>query len=131
MPGRVHYETAERIATITLDNPAALNAFDHEMCLALRRIWSDVEANPDVACAILTALIFGAIASIFTPWGLPALTLPFVFGTLIFVLLKGTTDKLEPIAVEDITTPEEHLKRRGAAAPGVGRDAVGATPATP
>jgi enoyl-CoA hydratase/carnithine racemase len=54
MPGRVHYETAERIATITLDHPAALNAFDHEMCLELRRIWADVEANPDVACAILT-----------------------------------------------------------------------------
>jgi hypothetical protein len=33
MPGKVHYETVERIATITLDNPTALNAFDHEMCL--------------------------------------------------------------------------------------------------
>lgn len=54
MPGKVHYETSERIATITLDNPAALNAFDHEMCLALRRIWADVESNPEVACAILT-----------------------------------------------------------------------------
>jgi enoyl-CoA hydratase/carnithine racemase len=54
MPGRVHYETAERIATITLDNPAALNAFDHAMCLELRRIWADVEANPEVACAIVT-----------------------------------------------------------------------------
>ena len=54
MPGKVHYETAERIATITLDNPAALNAFDHEMCLALRKIWADVEANPDIACAIVT-----------------------------------------------------------------------------
>jgi E-phenylitaconyl-CoA hydratase len=54
MPGRVHYETAERIATLTLDNPTALNAFDHEMCLELRRIWADVEANPDVACVIVT-----------------------------------------------------------------------------
>lgn len=54
MPGTVHYETADRIATITLDNPGALNAFDREMCLALRRIWTDVEANPGVACAILT-----------------------------------------------------------------------------
>ena len=54
MPGKVHYETAERIATITLDNPTALNAFDHEMCLELKRIWADVEANRDVACAILT-----------------------------------------------------------------------------
>ncbi|MDX1648376.1 MAG: enoyl-CoA hydratase/isomerase family protein [Myxococcota bacterium] len=54
MPGAVHYETAERIATITLDNPGALNAFDHGMCLELERIWADVEANPDVACAIVT-----------------------------------------------------------------------------
>jgi enoyl-CoA hydratase/carnithine racemase len=54
MPGKVHYEKADRIATITLDNPAALNAFDHGMCLELRKIWADVEADPDVACAILT-----------------------------------------------------------------------------
>ena len=54
MPGKVHYETAERVATITLDNPTALNAFDYEMCLELKRIWADVESNPDVACAILT-----------------------------------------------------------------------------
>jgi enoyl-CoA hydratase/carnithine racemase len=54
MPGTVHYEKAERIATITLDNPGALNAFDHGMCLALKRIWSDVETDPGVACAILT-----------------------------------------------------------------------------
>jgi len=54
MPGTVRYETADRIATITLDNPAALNAFDHGMCLELKRIWADVEANPEVACAIVT-----------------------------------------------------------------------------
>lgn len=54
MPGSVHYETAERIATITLDNPAALNAFDFAMCSELKRIWADVEANPEVACAIVT-----------------------------------------------------------------------------
>jgi enoyl-CoA hydratase/carnithine racemase len=54
MAGQVHYETADRIATITLDHPTALNAFDHAMCLELKRIWADVEANPDVACAILT-----------------------------------------------------------------------------
>jgi len=54
MPGKVHYETAERVATITLDNPGALNAFDHGMCVELKRIWADVEADPDVACAIVT-----------------------------------------------------------------------------
>jgi E-phenylitaconyl-CoA hydratase len=54
MAGQVHYEISERIATITLDNPAALNAFDHGMCLELKKIWTDVHANPDVVCAILT-----------------------------------------------------------------------------
>jgi urea transporter len=81
-----------------------------------------------VACAILAALLFGAIASLFTPWGLPALTLPFVFATLAFVLLKGASTKLVPIEIADITTPEEHLRRgRGEHSAGVGRDAVGAT----
>ena len=78
-----------------------------------------------VGCAVLAALLFGAIGTLFVPWGLPALTLPFVFATLTFVLLKETTPKLEAIAVEDITTPEEHLTRaRGEHSEGVGRDAV-------
>jgi enoyl-CoA hydratase/carnithine racemase len=54
MPGTVHYETADRIATITLDNPAALNAFDHAMCVELKRIWAKVEADSEIACAIVT-----------------------------------------------------------------------------
>jgi len=70
MPGTVHYATAERVATITLDNPGALNAFDHGMCVELKRIWADVEANPDVACAILT----GAGAKAFcTGWDVTSL----------------------------------------------------------
>jgi urea transporter len=64
-----------------------------------------------VACAVLAAFLFGAIASLFTPWGLPALTLPFVFATLAFVLLKDASTELEPVALEDITTPEDHLAR--------------------
>ena len=81
-----------------------------------RRRWRVLRAHARsgvlaVACAVLAALLFGAIASLFTPWGLPALTLPFVFATLAFVLLKDASTKLEPVAVEDITTPEEHLTR--------------------
>jgi urea transporter len=78
-----------------------------------------------VGCAVLAALLFGAIASLFTPWGLPALTLPFVFATLAFVLLKGASSRLTHVEVADITTPEEHLRRpRGVHSEGVGRDAV-------
>jgi len=78
-----------------------------------------------VMCGVLAALLFGAIASLFIPWGLPALTLPFVFATLAFVLLKGASSVIEPVAIEDITTPEEHLERsRTARAGEVGRVAV-------
>jgi len=48
-----------------------------------------------------------------------------VFATLAFVVLKGASTELEPVAVEDITTLEEHLSGRRAT-PGehVGRVAV-------
>ena len=78
-----------------------------------------------VACAVLTALLFGAIASLFIPWGLPALTLPFCFGTLAFVLLRGGVTKLEVVEIPDITTPEEHLAQaRASHAAEAGRVAV-------
>jgi urea transporter len=78
-----------------------------------------------VACAVFAAILFGAIASLFTPWGLPALTLPFCLATLSFVLLKDAAPALQPVAVEDITTPEEHLTRsRAERSGGVGRDTV-------
>ena len=78
-----------------------------------------------VACAVLTALMFGAITSLFIPWGLPALTLPFCFGTLAFVLLRGGVTKLEVVEIPDITTPEEHLAgSRVAHAAQAGRQAV-------
>lgn len=79
-----------------------------------------------VGCAILAALIFGALTSFFEPWGLPALTLPFCFATIIFVLLRYATTSVEAVEIEDITTPEEHLARaRGARSADVGRDPVG------
>src|SRR6201991_4523564 len=78
-----------------------------------------------VAGAVFAELLFGAIASLFTPWGLPALTLPFCFATLTFVLLKGSSDKLEAVEVADITTPDEHLSGRRRPQPDdVGRVAV-------
>jgi Urea transporter len=74
-------------------------------------------------------MLFGAIATLFSPWGLPALTLPFCFATLAFVFLNDASTELEPVALTDITTPEEHLRRpAGAHGEGVGRDAVRARP---
>lgn len=84
-----------------------------------------------VACAISTALLFGAIASFFAPWGLPALTLPFCFGTLAFVLMKYRSKRFVPVEAEDITTPEEHRRRMLASlarAPGAGTMSAGPGP---
>lgn len=80
-----------------------------------------------VACAIITAVLFGAIGSLFAPWGLPALTLPFCFGTLAFVLVKDGSARLTPVAVADIRTPEGHLGLLSSepGRHGPGRDATG------
>ena len=85
-----------------------------DACLAIGGVFyvlSVRSAILAVGCAIATAVLFGALAALFTPWGLPALTLPFCFGTLAFTLMKYTTDKLVPVEPADITTPEGNLRR--------------------
>ena len=54
MAGQVHYEVSDHVATITLDNQKARNAFDYEMCMELKRLWGVVNEDPDVRCAIVT-----------------------------------------------------------------------------
>jgi urea transporter len=86
------------------------NSFD--ACLAIGGVFFVLSVRSGilaVGCAVLAALLFGAIGTLFIPWGLPALTLPFCFATLAFVLLKGSSSALVAIEVGDITTPEEHL----------------------
>ena len=54
MPGTVHFEKSAGVATITLDNPKARNAFDYAMTQELRRIWSEVSRDAEIVCAIVT-----------------------------------------------------------------------------
>ncbi len=54
MPGQVHFEKADGVATLTLDNPKARNAFDYEMTQALRKRWAEIAGDPEVVCAIVT-----------------------------------------------------------------------------
>jgi len=56
--------------------------------------------------------MFGAMASLCTPWGLPALTLPFSVATRAFVLRNEAPLELSPVSFADTTAPEEHLGRR-------------------
>lgn len=88
------------------------NSFD--ACLAIGGVFYILSVRSAifaVACAVATAMLFGALVALFTPWGLPALTLPFCFGTLAFTIMKYSTDKLVPVEPADITTPEGNLRR--------------------
>lgn len=87
------------------------NSFDAALAIAgVFYVLTWRSALLGVACAAFTALLFGAIAAVFTPWGLPALTLPFCFGTLTFVLLKDSK-AFTWVPPAEVVTPEEHLRR--------------------
>jgi enoyl-CoA hydratase/carnithine racemase len=52
----IRYETsADRVATITLDRPDALNAFDRTMCEEIRAAWQRIKADPAVNAVVLRA----------------------------------------------------------------------------
>jgi urea transporter len=75
--------------------------------------------------AIITAVVFAAIALFLAPIGMPALTAPFVLVTWIFLLAKAGFKALVPMGLADVTTAEAHLegyrtRRRGPAAPAGG-----------
>jgi len=52
--GQVHFEKQDGVATLTLDNPRARNAFDYEMTQDLRRLWDEITRDGEIVCAILT-----------------------------------------------------------------------------
>ncbi|HET8660209.1 MAG TPA: enoyl-CoA-hydratase DpgD [Micromonosporaceae bacterium] len=51
---RVRYVKKDRVAHVTLDRPAVLNAMDLRMHEELAAVWDDVEADDDVWVAVLT-----------------------------------------------------------------------------
>jgi enoyl-CoA hydratase/carnithine racemase len=52
----IGYETsADRVATITLNRPEVLNAFDRQMCEEIRQAWADIKADPEVHAVVLRA----------------------------------------------------------------------------
>jgi enoyl-CoA hydratase/carnithine racemase len=52
----IRYETTpDRVATITLDRPEALNAFDRRMCEEIRSAWQRIKADPAVHAVVLRA----------------------------------------------------------------------------
>src|SRR6266508_2406201 len=72
-----------------------------------------------LVAAIITALVFAAIAVFLAPIGMPALTAPFVLVTWIFLWAKAGFKALVPMGLADVTTAEAHLEgyRTGGAGP--------------
>ncbi len=54
--GTIIYETSDdHVATITLNRPKVLNAFDRQMCEEIGRVWQVVKNDPDVHAVVLRA----------------------------------------------------------------------------
>jgi enoyl-CoA hydratase/carnithine racemase len=52
----IRYETSDdKVATLTLDRPDSLNAFDRRMCEEVRAAWRLVKDDPDVHAAVVRA----------------------------------------------------------------------------
>jgi enoyl-CoA hydratase/carnithine racemase len=51
---RVRYEKKDRVAYVTLDRPAVLNAMDLRTHEELAAVWDDFEADDDLVAAVLT-----------------------------------------------------------------------------
>lgn len=50
----VLFDVANNVARVTIDRPERMNAIDTETHRRLTEIWDEVEANPDIRCAVLT-----------------------------------------------------------------------------
>jgi enoyl-CoA hydratase/carnithine racemase len=73
--GTILFETSEdRVATITLNRPEALNAFDRQMCEEMRDAWRRVKDDPLVHTVVLRAAgdrAFCAGLDVKKPYGQP------------------------------------------------------------
>jgi len=71
----IRYETSDdHVATITLDRPEALNAFDRTMCEEVRAAWKLVKDDPAVHAVVLRAegeRAFSAGLDVKKPYGQP------------------------------------------------------------
>lgn len=71
----IRYETSpDKVATITLNRPEALNAFNRQMCEEIRRAWRLVKDDPGVNAVVLRAegdRAFCAGLDTKTPYGQP------------------------------------------------------------
>ncbi len=71
----IRYETSpDRVATLTLNRPEVLNAFDRTMCEEVQAAWRRVKDDPEVNAVVLRAegdRAFCAGLDVDTPYGQP------------------------------------------------------------
>lgn len=84
-----------------------------DMCMGMTKgllIRSFVLAS---VSAVVAAMMMPTVASLLAHAGVPALTYPFCFTILPFVLLQGAMPKILPVPLSAMTVPEDHLIRHG------------------
>ncbi len=65
-----------------------------------------------LACAFISGLVGGVLSLLFSPLGLPSLTLAFCLVTIVaFTILRRSLPSQVPVDLSAITSPEEHLQR--------------------
>ena len=52
--GTVRFDISDRIATVTINRPEAMNALDPETLAALAEAWAEIRDNPEIWTAIVT-----------------------------------------------------------------------------
>lgn len=69
---------------------------------------------------LVTTVVFAALANALAPWGMPALTAPFVLTTWLFLAGAPLLARLRPVAPAEATTAEGNLRafRARGVAPG-------------
>lgn len=50
----INFDVRDHVARVTIDRPDRMNAIDTASHHRLGEIWDEVEANPDIRCAVLT-----------------------------------------------------------------------------
>jgi len=64
-----------------------------------------------IMAAAVTVVGQQALETLFEPFGLPVMTLPFCVITLPFIILQGTTSMVIAVPLQTMTVPEDHLKK--------------------
>ncbi|TFD45980.1 crotonase [Cryobacterium frigoriphilum] len=55
MSGELLYEVRDHVAYVTLNRPKALNSISHDLDVELEQKWIEIDANPDIWVAVLSA----------------------------------------------------------------------------